>query len=44
MANHASNYLPLKVEMPGGKTRAIAMLDAAINGQIQLRAESLRTL
>ena len=44
MANHASNYLPLKVEMPAGKTEAIAMLDAAINGQVNLRPESMRAL
>jgi radical SAM superfamily enzyme YgiQ (UPF0313 family) len=44
MANHASNYLPLKVDMPAGKTEAIAMLDAAINGQVKLRPESMRAL
>ena len=44
MANHASNYLPLKVDMPLGKAEAIAMLDAAINGRILLRTESLRAL
>ncbi len=44
MANHASNYLPLKVEMPQGKTQAINMLDAAINGEVHLRPESLRAL
>ncbi len=44
MANHASNYLPLKVEMPWGKADAIAMLDAAINGRVHLRSESLRAL
>ena len=44
MANHASNYLPLRVEMPWGKVEAVAMLDAAINGRVHLRAESLRAL
>ena len=44
MANHASNYLPLKVEMPRGKTQAMALLDAAIQGQVDLRPESLRAL
>ncbi|MFZ4858436.1 MAG: radical SAM protein [Desulfuromonadaceae bacterium] len=44
MANHASNYLPLKVEMPWGKAEAVAMLDAAINGRVRLRNESLRAL
>jgi radical SAM superfamily enzyme YgiQ (UPF0313 family) len=44
MANHASNYLPLKVEMPRGKAQAMALLDAAIHGEIKLRPESLRAL
>ena len=44
MANHASNYLPLKVAMPRGKAEAIALLDAAINGHVHLRPESLRAL
>ena len=44
MANHASNYLPLKVEMPRGKARAMALLDAAIHGQVTLRPESFRAL
>jgi len=44
MANHASNYLPLKVEMPQGKAQAINMLDSAINGEVHLRPESLRAL
>ncbi|MDD2736375.1 MAG: radical SAM protein [Desulfuromonadaceae bacterium] len=44
MANHASNYLPIKVEMPQGKAEAIALLDAAIRGQVKLRPESFRAL
>ena len=44
MANHASNYLPLKVETPQGKAQAINMLDSAINGEVHLRPESLRAL
>lgn len=44
MANHASNYLPLKVEMPQGKAQALALLDAAINGEVKLRPESMRAL
>ena len=44
MANHASNYLPLKVEMPRGKAEAVAMLDAALDGRVRLRSESLRAL
>jgi radical SAM superfamily enzyme YgiQ (UPF0313 family) len=44
MANHASNYLPLKVEMPQGKAQALELLDAAINGEVKLRPESSRAL
>jgi len=44
MANHASNYLPLKVQMPQGKAEAMALLDAAILGQVKLRPESYRAL
>jgi radical SAM superfamily enzyme YgiQ (UPF0313 family) len=44
MANHASNYLPLKVEMPQGKAEAMALLEAAIRGQVNLRPESYRAL
>lgn len=44
MANHASNYLPLKVSMPQGKTEALALLDAATRGEITLRSESYRAL
>lgn len=44
MANHASNYLPLKVEMPHGKAEALALLEAAIRGQVHLRPESGRFL
>lgn len=44
MANHASNYLPLKVEMPRGKAEALALLDAAIKGEVNLRPEAYRAL
>lgn len=44
MANHASNYLPLKVAMPQGKAEAMTLLDAAIRGEITLRSESFRAL
>lgn len=44
MANHASNYLPLKVEMPHGKARALKLLDDALEGKAALRPESLRAL
>jgi len=44
MANHASNYLPLKVELPGGKAEALALLQEAISGQVRLRPEASRFL
>lgn len=44
MANHASNYLPLKVVMPQGKAEAMALLEAAIGGEVNLRPESSRAL
>jgi radical SAM superfamily enzyme YgiQ (UPF0313 family) len=44
LANHASNYLPLKVRMPGGKEAALQTIDAALSGQIELKPEWLRAL
>lgn len=44
MANHASNYLPLKVPMPRGKPDALALLDAALAGRVALRPENYRAL
>lgn len=44
LANHASNYLPIKVRLPSGKERALAELDAAIDGMTPLRPESARRL
>jgi radical SAM superfamily enzyme YgiQ (UPF0313 family) len=44
LANHASNYLPLKVRLPSGKDAALAELDAALAGANPLRPESSRRL
>jgi radical SAM superfamily enzyme YgiQ (UPF0313 family) len=44
MANHASNYLPLKVTLPAGKNQALAQIEAALAGDVPLRAESYRAL
>lgn len=44
LSNHASNYLPLKVKMPGGKEAALKTIDAAIGGQVTLKPEWLRAL
>ncbi len=44
MANHASNYLPLKVRMPGEKREALARIDAALKGLLPIRPEAYRAL
>jgi len=44
LANHASNYLPLKVRLPSGKAKALQELDAALAGYRRLRPESVRAL
>lgn len=44
LANHASNYLPLKVKMPAGKEGALQAIDAAARGAIALRPEWMRGL
>jgi len=44
MANHASNYLPLKVQMPAEKAQALALLDEALAGRVALRPEAYRAL
>jgi radical SAM superfamily enzyme YgiQ (UPF0313 family) len=44
MANHASNYLPLKVRLPVEKEENLALLDAAIAGRVPLRSEAYRAL
>ena len=43
-ANHASNYLPLKLAMPRDKARALDMIDRALSGEIALKPESMRAL
>ncbi len=44
MANHASNYLPLKVRMPGEKEEALGRIDAALKGLLPIRPEAYRAL
>lgn len=43
-SNHASNYLPIKARLPKGKDTALAQIDAALAGDIQLRPEWSRAL
>lgn len=44
LANHASNYLPLKVRLPSGKADGLAQLDRALRGEERLKPESARRL
>jgi len=41
-ANHASNYLPLRLKMPADKQKAMQLLDSAIAGQTSLKPEWMR--
>lgn len=43
-SNHASNYLPIKAKLPSGKKKALALIDAALAGNIALRPEWMRAL
>ena len=44
MANHASNYLPLKIHSPAQREAALKVIDEALNGAIPLREEWMRGL
>ncbi len=44
MANHASNYLPIKARMPRDKERVLSLIDAALRGEVALKPEWLRAL
>ncbi len=44
ISNHASNYLPIKVQFPEGKAQGLQMIDDALQGQIGLKPEWLRAL
>jgi radical SAM superfamily enzyme YgiQ (UPF0313 family) len=43
-SNHASNYLPVKARLPGGKTQALSLIDAALRGEVGLKPEWMRAL
>ncbi len=44
MSNHASNYLPVKIQYPEGKEQALRLLDKAVDGATHLRSEWMRRL
>ncbi len=43
-SNHASNYLPVRVKLPGGKQKALDVIDAALRGDVRLTPEWMRGL
>ena len=43
-ANHASNYLPIRVKMPEEKDSTLQLIDQALMGQVALKPEFLRAL
>ena len=43
-ANHASNYLPLKLKMPADKEQALDLIERARRGKIALKPEAMRAL
>lgn len=43
-SNHASNYLPLKVRIPGDKEVALDQIDRALKGEVGLKPEWMRAL
>ncbi len=44
MANHASNYLPIRARMPRDKEKVLALIDAALRGEVALKPEWMRAL
>ncbi|MFO8033498.1 MAG: radical SAM protein [Desulfohalobiaceae bacterium] len=44
ISNHASNYLPIKVQFPQGKEQGLQMIDQALQGKVDLKPEWMRAL
>ena len=43
-ANHASNYLPIRAELPRDKEKTLALIGAALAGKVALKPEWMRAL
>jgi hypothetical protein len=44
MANHASNYLPIKARLPQDREATLRLIDSALKGEVPLRPEWYRGL
>lgn len=44
LANHGSNYLPVKARLPRDRERTLKAIDAALSGSTRLRPEESRSL
>ena len=42
MSNHASNYLPIKAALPKDRDKTLALIDAALQGEVDLKPEWMR--
>ena len=43
-ANHASNYLPIRVKLPDEKEKTLELISQALKGNVELRPEFMRAL
>lgn len=43
-ANHASNYLPVRARLPEDREKTLELIQAALEGRINLRSEYMRAL
>ena len=43
-ANHASNYLPIRAKLPEEKEKTLELISQALQGNVELKPESMRAL